>query len=462
MKRDNSLKTKVKMFTLLLAIILFTQCKKNIDDPLTASVNEASATTTTTAAVASPEVPVTLVVSKATKDNGYAYYLEPKLSIAGDSQDKPTNSTLKIYENGVALGAAHSLHRDIRNTGKGKFSHWDNGLYFSTSDNSDPRTNGRKYTYTIGTTSGAVVTPPVTQTPPVSSTGSTPIGFASVNGSTTGGQAGKTITVSTLSDLKKAAVSSDPLVIQISGSISGTGMIEVKSNKTFIGLSGAVLNGTGLSIWGVSNVIVKNLKINKVVGGDCITIKGGSHHVWVDHCELWQDRTHGWDYYDELLEVTDRSDYVTISWNEFHDTNIALLIGSGDQQTTDIGHLRVTLYGNYFKNISERQPCTRFGYIHCFNNYLANGSGYGIGVTMNATVRTDNNYFEGQHIPIYTDFNAKPGVVSGASTNIYKNCGANKISTSASTWVPSYEYKSVLIAAADVPSKVLSTAGPNY
>ncbi|EOR93843.1 hypothetical protein ADIARSV_2980 [Arcticibacter svalbardensis MN12-7] len=455
MKPENSLKRKVKMSTLLLAIILFTQCHKSNEDQLVANVNEISATSTATA-----EVAKTLVLSSATKDAGYAYYLEPKLTITGDSPTKPSNSTLKIYENGKLLGAAHSLHRDIRNVGKGKFSHWDTGLYFSSSDNSDPRTNGRTYTYTTGTTTA--VAAPVAQTPPASSTGSSPIGFASVDGSTTGGKAGKTITVSNLNDLKRAAVSSDPLVIQISGSITGTGMIEVKSNKTFIGLEGAVLNGTGLSIWGVSNVIVKNLKINKVVGADCITIKGGSNHVWVDHCELWQDRTHGWDYYDELLEVTDRSDYVTISWNEFHDTNIALLIGSGDQQTTDIGHLRVTLYGNYFKNISERQPCTRFGYMHCFNNYLANGSGYGIGVTMNATVRTDNNYFEGQHIPIYTEFNAKPGVVSGASTNIYKNCGPNIISTSASSWVPSYEYKSVLIAAADVPAKVLSEAGPNY
>src|SRR5690606_21423238 len=102
-----------------------------------------------------------------------------------------------------------------------------------------------------------------------------------------------------------------------------------------------------------------------------------------------------------------------------------LLIGSGDQQTTDIGHLRVTMYGNYFYNISERQPSTRFGYMHVFNNYFRNGSGYAIGSTMNATVRTDNNYFENQNIPIYTNYNAKPGVVSGANTNIYKNSGAN-------------------------------------
>jgi len=84
---------------------------------------------------------------------------------------------------------------------------------------------------------------------------------------------------------------------------------------------------------------------------------------------------------------------------------------------------------------------------------------YGIGVTMGAVVRTDNNYFEGQRYPIYTEFNAKPGFVSGASTNIYTSSGANKISTVASTWVPAYEYKSVLIPAANVPATVTANSG---
>jgi pectate lyase len=162
------------------------------------------------------------------------------------------------------------------------------------------------------------------------------------------------------------------------------------------------------------------------------------------------------------LEVTDRSNYVTISNNKFHDSHIAFLIGSGDLQTTDIGYLKVTMYGNYFYNISERQPSTRFGFMHVFNNYFYNGSGYTIGATMGATVRTDNNYFENQANPIYTEYNAKPGYVSGASTNFYKNSGSNKISTAASNWIPPYEYQSMLIPAADVATKVMAEAGPKY
>jgi pectate lyase len=284
-----------------------------------------------------------------------------------------------------------------------------------------------------------------------------------IGGTTTGGQGGQTVTVTNLTDFKNAAGSSSPLIIYVNGSFTGTGMINVASNKTIIGMNGATFNGVGLLLYSVKNIIIKNLKINKVVGGDCITIKQASHHIWIDQNEFWQDRTHGWDYYDGLLDITNMSDLVTVSNNKFHDTNIALLIGSGDTQTTDIGHLRVTLYGNYFYNVSERQPRIRFGKVHVFNNYMLNGSGYAVGAAMDAVVRTDNNYFENQSVPFYTNFSgSKPGFISGASTNYYKNCGANQITTSASSWIPEYEYKSVLIPALDVAAKVLANSGPKY
>ena len=448
-----SLKKRGVLSVLLLTIILFTQCKKD-NEVLPDSADRTEARRKPGSEPVTVSDQTVLNVSSASLESGYAYYIAANFGVTGDSNESPTASTLRIFENGVELNQAHSSHKDIRAYGKGRFSHWGNELYFSSSDNSDPRTNGRKYTYTIGSgTTNSIASP---------SSSTVPIGYAMVNGSTTGGQGGQTVTVTNLTDLRNAAKSASPLIIQVSGSLTGTGMVDVASNKTIIGVNGATLNGVGLAMYGVNNIIIKNLRINKVVGADGITIKQATHHIWVDHCELWQDRDHGWDYYDELLEITDRSDYVTISNTKFHDSHIALLIGSGDQQTTDIGHLKVTMYGNYFYNISERQPCTRFGYMHVFNNYMLNGSGYAIGVTMDATVRTDNNFFENQNIPIYTDFNAKPGIVSGASTNIYKNSGSNKISTGASNWLPPYEYASVLIPAADVPARVLSEAGPKY
>jgi hypothetical protein len=82
-------------------------------------------------------------------DSGFCYKIGYDLPEIGDSNATPSASKLKLFENGVELGPAHSVHHDIRAFGLGQFSHWGNTLYFSTSDNSDPLTNGRKYTYTM-------------------------------------------------------------------------------------------------------------------------------------------------------------------------------------------------------------------------------------------------------------------------------------------------------------------------
>jgi O-methyltransferase len=63
----------------------------------------------------------------------------------GDSAAEPNISNLQLLENGIGLGPAHAIHDVIRDRGHGLFSHWHNALYFSTSDNTDPRDNGRDY-----------------------------------------------------------------------------------------------------------------------------------------------------------------------------------------------------------------------------------------------------------------------------------------------------------------------------
>jgi hypothetical protein len=60
--------------------------------------------------------------------------------------DKESISRLVLYEDGKALGPRHAAHADIRGIGLGRFSHWGDALYFSTSDNTDPRSSGRRYT----------------------------------------------------------------------------------------------------------------------------------------------------------------------------------------------------------------------------------------------------------------------------------------------------------------------------
>ena len=59
--------------------------------------------------------------------------------------DRESFSSLVLFEDGREMGPAHSSHEEIRRLGQGRFSHWGAALYFSTPDDSDPRTNGRQY-----------------------------------------------------------------------------------------------------------------------------------------------------------------------------------------------------------------------------------------------------------------------------------------------------------------------------
>ena len=66
-----------------------------------------------------------------------------------DGLEMPRNSRLIVLEDGRRLGPAHSLHADIAEKGAGRYSHWDSWIVFSSSDNSDPRRNGRSYAATF-------------------------------------------------------------------------------------------------------------------------------------------------------------------------------------------------------------------------------------------------------------------------------------------------------------------------
>lgn len=59
--------------------------------------------------------------------------------------DLGSHSSLHLFEDESELGPAHAPHDEIRSAGGGRFAHWGPRLYFSTSDNTDPRNNGRSY-----------------------------------------------------------------------------------------------------------------------------------------------------------------------------------------------------------------------------------------------------------------------------------------------------------------------------
>jgi len=94
-------------------------------------------------------------VAGAYSEGGFAYGVTQNFGTPADSNSAPTQSVLRIFENGTELSPAHASHAIISSTGRGAFSHWMNSdgtleLYFSSSDNTNPKTNGRTYTYRIG------------------------------------------------------------------------------------------------------------------------------------------------------------------------------------------------------------------------------------------------------------------------------------------------------------------------
>jgi pectate lyase len=293
------------------------------------------------------------------------------------------------------------------------------------------------------------------------------VGYATVNGTTTGGAGGPTVTVTTLSQLQSAAASSGPSIIQVSGTISGSGDITVTSNKTIIGVgSSGQLIGLGLDMTGnTSNVIIRNLSISKVTAasgnGDAIHIEGtGVNHIWVDHNDLSSDTSHGKDFYDGLVDITHGADFVTVSWNVFHDHYKTSLVGHSDSNgAEDTGHLHVTYHHNYFFNIDSRAPSIRFGTLHSFDNYFLNffNGDTGISSRMGACSRIEDDYFDGVKTPILTDQSSQTGSVQ-LINDTFVNETSHATSPTCSLNVP-YAYSNVLQDVSQVPTIVPQFSG---
>jgi peptidoglycan/LPS O-acetylase OafA/YrhL len=114
-----------------------------------------------------PTVEVPLDISRFGHDSGFAYSgpaptFGRVYDFKGDDSENHVQSTLTLLENGRPLGPPHTIHDAIRRVGDGLYSHWDDhkspSIIFSTSDNTDPLTNGRHYSV-----SGAASLLPVLQ-----------------------------------------------------------------------------------------------------------------------------------------------------------------------------------------------------------------------------------------------------------------------------------------------------------
>jgi len=310
------------------------------------------------------------------------------------------------------------------------------------------------------------------------------IGWASVSGmgvtTTTGGGDATPQVVTTESALASAAGGTTAAVIYVKGVLTA-GKISVGSNKTIVGLCGAEIHGH-LGLGGSSNVIIRNIKIvgygvgNCALdpdydssvgcssGNDAVTVNGASHHIWFDHCDI-SDGTDG------NLDITNGSDFVTVSWTKFHYTprsddtgndstganghRFSNLIGASDGLAIDVGHLNVTWHHDWWAdNVNQRMPRTRAGKIHVFNNlFTAAGDSYCTNAGDASHLLVEDNAYIGVKNPLQPDSNGD----MLARNNLFTSTSGTTTATGTGFTPP---YSATPDPASGVEAAVKAGAGP--
>jgi pectate lyase len=293
-----------------------------------------------------------------------------------------------------------------------------------------------------------------------------------MNGGTTGGQGGTVVDVNNATDLEYyAELGTTPYIIQISGTIDiGTGVLEISANKTLRGIGeNPTLVGNVDFKNRDGNIIVENLNItNPHVGSqyDGMSVTQDIHNVLITKCTFY-------DCGDGCLDISNNSDYITVSWCKFYYTSSApdpthcfvSLVGSSDKQTDDANNLRVTFHHNWWTTLcKERMPRVRYGPVHVYNNYYSNltAGGYCVGVGTGAHIRVESNYFNSVPNPwkdYYTGTGYPAGEIGWNTGNVFYNCSVPTWATNnyATIFTPPYAY--TLDDANNIPAIVQAYAG---
>lgn len=236
-----------------------------------------------------------------------------------------------------------------------------------------------------------------------------------------------TVTVSTYAALKTAlnSTATTNSVILVSGTIDCVYTSVLLTNKTIIGLPGAKLRNTQITVGdsptsaansgtlyikpGSNNVIIRNLIFEgpgayDVDGRDNLTNEGTN--VWVDHCEF-QDGMDG------NFDNKGDADNVTISWCKFTYLKAPTAGGSGgsaDHRFTDLVGSSITDFpttdanGRYsitFKNCywaegcKARMPRARNAELHILNCYYKTSVSGATAVGLGAGNKGTTCYVEG-------------------------------------------------------------------
>lgn len=291
--------------------------------------------------------------------------------------------------------------------------------------------------------------------------------------------------------------------------------IMIASNKTLIGVTNPqtgeapLFSRISFVMQCANNVIIRNCRFTmngvpadkademkvialrdgvqtKVGDPDCISIQadetdadtdfGG--HIWIDHCEFFNGNAADKDRYDGLVDCKNNVQWITVSYNHFHNHDKVSVWGKSGNDVFD--ECRTTsFHHNFYENIEgSRLPLQRGGYTHYCNNYHS-GCQDGWELEAGATGFVEACYFYDTKAPIKLDSKADGYLTVNTDEGydlIYESCrrflkGYKNIDNdkndetydySETDWSP-YDYEgytvNTLDKTADVPAVVQKYAG---
>ncbi|MFT3735331.1 MAG: pectate lyase [Rhodocyclaceae bacterium] len=252
--------------------------------------------------------------------------------------------------------------------------------------------------------------------------------------------------------------------------------LSIPSNTSIIGIGSTakIIHGT-LAIGPSSSSPVNNIVIRNIVFEDSFdffpqwdpTDSGTGRwnsaydnvavmyatHVWLDHNEFsdgdgtrydanypspFTETYNGVNYgssananlfhvqhHDGLSDVTKNANYVTSSYNYYHDHDKSLLIGGTDTASLTAENpaaLKISFHHNWFKNLRQRQPRVRYGMVHIYNNYFS-------GSTSATNYAWSAGWVAAQGGKIYVENNVAV-ITGGTASNVYSGSSSSSKVTS--------------------------------
>lgn len=207
------------------------------------------------------------------------------------------------------------------------------------------------------------------------------------------------------------------------------------------------------------NIIIRNITFvgpgSIDVGGSDLLSFNGAKHCWVDHCAFS-------DGMDGNFDITQSSDFNTVSWCTFSYTDRSYmhqntnLIGYSDREPT--GFLNTTFAFNWWgSGCVQRMPMARVGKIHMLNNYFScTTAGNCINPRKNSEVLIEGNFFE-KGVKRYYSQNDAISVTWADSNHAEETNKAGQPTSIGTPVTVPYNYS--VAPYADVPAAVKTKAG---